>query len=96
MSWSSLTTLMNERVFADVEQITDVTVGPGEEDDEPGTIEIDGTLTSVPPRAGARHAPAADTGRVERMNEQHRAGYIKLQRDGGLVVHAPDLDDLER
>lgn len=224
MSWSSLTTLMNERVFADVEQISDVNVEPGEEDDEPGTIEIEGMLTSFPPvefeiegileptpdgnlrvamasieayeigvggllglfdvdaedilpdmeeqgirmegddmvlvlarvmpppgargavtrvrverdrlvigfgsseeaRAGWRRSDAnylhhrhgtIKVGRmtmedadmlvldqdpsdpflysVERVNEQHRAGFIKLQRDGGLVVHAPDLDDME-
>lgn len=225
MDWSSLTAVMNEHVFADFAPIGDVTVGPGESDDDPGTIEIEGMLRTIPPiefeiegilepsadgnlrvrttsiqafeigveglmdlfdveaeeilpkmeergirveendlvlllemvmppprvrgrvarvrvepdrvvigfgsaeeaRAGQRKTNAnylfhrhgtIRIGKmtmertdlrvldqdpsdpfeysVDRMNEQHVAGYIKLQMDGGLVVHAPDLTDMER
>lgn len=49
MDWSSLTILMDEHVFAGDGPISNVTVGPGDPDDEPGTIEIEGMLHAIPP-----------------------------------------------
>lgn len=225
MDWGSLTALMDGRMFAGDAPLSDVRVGPAEEDDDPGTIEIKAKLRSFPPvpveiegilepsedgdlRVRTTSIQALDIGveglldlfgveaedllpdmedrgvrllendmvlvlskamppprvvgkvarvRVERdrvvigfgpaeevrrgwgasrgnflfhlhgtirigkmtmhgadlrvldrdpsdpfeyslarMQEQHVTGYVKLQMEGGLVVHAPDLDDMER